>query len=60
TINLAGDSEPDSHQAKYADVTFAKDSLQDLLREQNVSFVPVETFKDIERYLMQHNVISKT
>ncbi|AXI29525.1 2,3-diketo-5-methylthio-1-phosphopentane phosphatase [Priestia megaterium] len=59
TIYFAGDSEPDSHPAKYADVTFAKDALQDLLREQNVSFVPVETFKDIEQYLMKHNVIKK-
>ena len=59
TIYFAGDSEPDSHPAKYADVTFAKDSLQDLLRGQNVPFVPVETFKDIEQYLIKHNVIKK-
>lgn len=59
TIYFAGDSEPDSHPAKYADVTFAKDSLQDLLRGQNVPFVPVETFKDIEQYLMKHNVIKR-
>ncbi|MCY7778965.1 MtnX-like HAD-IB family phosphatase [Bacillus haynesii] len=53
TIYFAGDSEPDSHPAKFADVTFAKDALQDLLRQQEVPFVAVETFEDIERYLKE-------
>ncbi|MCY7752050.1 MtnX-like HAD-IB family phosphatase [Bacillus haynesii] len=53
TIYFAGDSEPDSHPAKFADVTFAKDALQDLLRQQEVPFVAVETFEDIEQYLKE-------
>ena len=53
TIYFAGDSEPDSHPAKFADVTFAKDALQDLLRQQGVPFVAVETFEDIEQYLKE-------
>ncbi|MET1176211.1 2,3-diketo-5-methylthio-1-phosphopentane phosphatase, partial [Paenibacillus amylolyticus] len=39
--------------AKFADVTFAKDALQDLLRQQGVPFVAVETFEDIEQYLKE-------
>ena len=53
TVYFAGDSEPDSHPAKFADVTFAKDALQDLLRQQGVPFVAVETFEDIEQYLKE-------
>ena len=51
TVYFAGDSEPDSHPAKFADVTFAKDALQDLLRQQGVPFVAVETFEDINNIL---------
>ncbi|QHZ44992.1 MtnX-like HAD-IB family phosphatase [Bacillus sp. NSP9.1] len=53
TIYFAGDSEPDSHPAKFANVTFAKDALQDLLRDQGVPFVAVDTFADIEQYLKE-------
>lgn len=53
TVYFAGDSEPDSHPAKFADVTFAKDALQDLPRQQGVPFVAVETFEDIEQYLKE-------
>ncbi|WP_226582627.1 MtnX-like HAD-IB family phosphatase [Halobacillus litoralis] len=51
TVHFAGDSEPDSHPAVYADLTFAKDSLQDLLNERNIPYIPVDTFKDIQKYL---------
>ncbi|NPC94688.1 MtnX-like HAD-IB family phosphatase [Bacillus sp. WMMC1349] len=57
TIYFAGDSEPDSHPAKYADMTFAKDALQDLLRERNVPFVAVESFVEIEEYLKEKGLI---
>lgn len=57
-IYFSGDSEPDSHPAAYADITFAKDALQDILREKNIPFVAVETFMEIETYLIEKGVLS--
>lgn len=57
-IYFSGDSEPDSHPAAYADITFAKDALQDILKEKNIPFVAVETFKEIETYLFEKGVLS--
>ncbi|MDP4549981.1 MtnX-like HAD-IB family phosphatase [Alkalihalobacillus macyae] len=56
-VYFAGDSEPDSHPAKVADLTFAKDALQDILKENGVSFIGVESFKDIERTLREKGTI---
>lgn len=58
TVYFIGDSEPDSHPAQYADVTFAKNGLQDLLRERKVPFIPVDTFKEVEEYLLKKGVLS--
>ncbi|MBE4909944.1 MtnX-like HAD-IB family phosphatase [Bacillus luteolus] len=58
TLYFAGDSEPDSHPAQYADVTYAKDALQDLLREKGISFVPVQSFEEIEQDLKARGVLS--
>jgi 2-hydroxy-3-keto-5-methylthiopentenyl-1-phosphate phosphatase len=58
TVHFAGDSEPDSHPAIHADLTFAKDALQDILTEKGVPFVAVETFKDIEEKLKVKGFIS--
>ncbi|GLB60775.1 MtnX-like HAD-IB family phosphatase [Cytobacillus sp. NCCP-133] len=58
TVFFIGDSEPDSHPAKYADVTFAKNGLQDLLENMNISFIPVEEFKEVEKSLMDKGVLS--
>ena len=58
TIYFIGDSEPDSHPARYADVTFAKNGLQNLLRDKKVPFIPVETFKEVENYLLEKGVLS--
>ncbi|OEH92470.1 MtnX-like HAD-IB family phosphatase [Bacillus solimangrovi] len=57
-VYFAGDSEPDSHPAVFADVTFAKDSLQDLLRERDIPFVAVEAFTEIEKYLVEKGLIT--
>jgi 2-hydroxy-3-keto-5-methylthiopentenyl-1-phosphate phosphatase len=57
-VYFAGDSEPDSHPAAHADVTFAKDALQDILKEKQIPFVAVETFKEIETYLLEKGVLS--
>ncbi|MEI5907027.1 MtnX-like HAD-IB family phosphatase [Bacillus spongiae] len=58
-VYFIGDSEPDSHPAKYADVTFAKDALQELLREKNIPFVPVTTFREVEDYLINNGELQK-
>ncbi|WP_096435037.1 MtnX-like HAD-IB family phosphatase [Alteribacter populi] len=57
-VYFIGDSEPDSHPAVYADVTFAKDGLKDILRSRNVPFVPVDTFKEVERYFTEKSNIN--
>ncbi|PWW25877.1 HAD superfamily phosphoserine phosphatase-like hydrolase/2,3-diketo-5-methylthio-1-phosphopentane phosphatase [Cytobacillus oceanisediminis] len=58
-VFFIGDSEPDSHPAEYADTTFAKNGLQDLLSKKNIPFIPVEEFKEVERYLMDKGLLSK-
>ncbi|WP_141432307.1 MtnX-like HAD-IB family phosphatase [Bacillus sp. 03113] len=58
-VYFAGDSEPDSHPAVYADLTFAKDALPDMLKEKGVPFIPVEQFTEIEEYLVKKGLISK-
>ncbi|WP_341356437.1 MtnX-like HAD-IB family phosphatase [Rossellomorea sp. y25] len=57
TIYFAGDSEPDSHPAKVADVTFAMKALQAILKENNTSFIEVNDFNDIDRYLTRIGVL---
>ncbi|RXJ04235.1 2,3-diketo-5-methylthio-1-phosphopentane phosphatase [Anaerobacillus alkaliphilus] len=56
-VYFAGDSEPDSHPAAYADITFAKDALQDILKEKAIPCVAVETFEEIEAYLRSKGVL---
>ncbi|WP_371017276.1 MtnX-like HAD-IB family phosphatase [Pseudalkalibacillus sp. JSM 102089] len=56
-VYFAGDSEPDSHPAKVADLTFAKDALQELLKENNVPFVAVGSFQQIEDFLHEKGTI---
>lgn len=58
-VYFIGDSEPDSHPAIYADLTFAKNGLQDLLGERNVPFVPVDDFKQVEDYLVEKGVMHR-
>ncbi|MCA1058652.1 MtnX-like HAD-IB family phosphatase [Rossellomorea aquimaris] len=53
TIYFAGDSEPDSHAAKVADVTFAMKALQRILKECGTPFVGVDDFHGIDRYLTE-------
>jgi 2-hydroxy-3-keto-5-methylthiopentenyl-1-phosphate phosphatase len=57
-VYFSGDSEPDSHPAAYADITFAKDALQTILQEKKIPFVAVETFREIEDYLLEKGVLS--
>ncbi|MDZ5473871.1 MtnX-like HAD-IB family phosphatase [Bacillus sp. 31A1R] len=57
-VHFIGDSEPDSHPAQYADLTFAKSALQSLLLEKDIPFVAVNNFKEVEQYLIQHGMMS--
>ncbi|PFA62157.1 2,3-diketo-5-methylthio-1-phosphopentane phosphatase [Bacillus sp. AFS015802] len=57
TIYFAGDSEPDSHPAKAADVTFAMKALQGILHAQGTPFVAVNDFHDIDRYLTDAGIL---
>lgn len=54
-----GDSEPDSHPAKYADTMFAKDALINILKEQQVPYIPVRDFKDVEMFLIEEGWIKE-
>lgn len=52
-FTFAGDSEPDSHPAAFADITFARDVLKDLLTERGINFIPFDSFKEIEAELVK-------
>ncbi|OAT82484.1 2,3-diketo-5-methylthio-1-phosphopentane phosphatase [Bacillus sp. MKU004] len=56
-VCFAGDSEPDSHPAKLAHVTFAFAQLQDLLKNLSLPCINVRNFKEIERYLREKNYL---
>lgn len=56
-IYYAGDSTPDLKAAELADVIFAKGKLQKLLTDEGYSFVSVNSFKEIEEYLIREEVI---
>lgn len=56
-VYFSGDSEPDSHPACYADLTYAKGALQGILEEKAIPFVPVSTFKEIEADLKAKGVL---
>ncbi|MDX8361657.1 MULTISPECIES: MtnX-like HAD-IB family phosphatase [Bacillaceae] len=58
-VYFAGDSEPDSHPAAHADITFAKNGLQDLLSEKKLPYVAVDDFTEIEQYLVNKGMISQ-
>lgn len=58
-VYFAGDSEPDSHPAVFADLTFAKDALQGMLEEKGVPYIAVEEFTEIEKYLKNKGLITR-
>lgn len=57
-IYFCGDSEPDSHPARYADVTYAKAALQGILAQKAIPFVAVSTFKEVEADLKSKGVLT--
>jgi 2-hydroxy-3-keto-5-methylthiopentenyl-1-phosphate phosphatase len=58
-IYFAGDSEPDSHPAVFADRTYAKEGLPDILEEKGLPFVRFDRFKDIEADLVAEGRLPK-
>ncbi|TRZ37960.1 2,3-diketo-5-methylthio-1-phosphopentane phosphatase [Niallia circulans] len=58
-VYFAGDSEPDSHPAAFADRTYARDVLKELLAERNIDFIPFESFCEIEAHLIKTGQISE-
>ncbi|MGE5329397.1 MAG: MtnX-like HAD-IB family phosphatase [Deltaproteobacteria bacterium] len=56
-IFYAGDSGPDLKAAEQADIIFAKGELQKLLKDEGYSFIPVNSFKEIEDYFVKTGVI---
>ncbi|WP_175989424.1 MtnX-like HAD-IB family phosphatase [Bacillus sp. Marseille-Q1617] len=56
-VYFAGDSEPDSHPAKAADLTFAFSQLQELLKNKGLSYVNVNSFKEIEDHLQKKGIL---
>lgn len=50
-LYFAGDSEPDFHAAKYADVIFAKEELAKLLDEAGIDYYSYESFIDIYHHM---------
>lgn len=57
-VYFAGDSQPDIAPSKLADVAFAKSQLQEMLRQENIAFVPVDSFFDIADYMKQEGVFA--
>jgi 2,3-diketo-5-methylthio-1-phosphopentane phosphatase len=57
TIYFAGDSGPDVLPAKAADLVFAKNRLQDLLRKEGIKYIPFRNYKEVEKYLLDNGVI---
>ncbi|MBN8193138.1 MtnX-like HAD-IB family phosphatase [Bacillus sp. NTK074B] len=58
TIYFAGDSEPDRHAAKVADVNFAIKALQKILEESRTPFIDVNDFHDIDHYMTGQGILT--
>ena len=56
-VYYAGDSAPDILPCKIADMAFAKGSLQEMLKAENVDFVPMKSFKDVATILTERGVL---
>ena len=50
-VIMIGDSITDVNASKYADIVFARDSLCDYLKEENVKFIEWTDFEDVKRKL---------
>lgn len=59
-VYFAGDSEPDSHPAAFADRTYATKALPEILDGKSVPYVRFERFQDIEKDLVEQGQLPKT
>lgn len=57
-VYYAGDSAPDIPPCKMADTCFAKDKLQEMLKEEGVDFIPMTSYKDIAAALKAKGVLA--
>ncbi len=56
-VYFAGDSQPDIAPARLADMAFAKSALREMLEKENIEYVPVDTYKEVEEYLIKEGVL---
>lgn len=56
-VYYAGDSAPDITSCKLADTCFAKDKLQQMLKDEGVDFIPMTNYKDIAAALKAKGVL---
>ncbi|MDQ2085208.1 MtnX-like HAD-IB family phosphatase [Herbivorax sp. ANBcel31] len=50
-VFFAGDSEPDFQAAKKADLAFGKSELKDILKKEDISFIPFRDFSEIINHM---------
>lgn len=58
-VYYAGDSAPDIPPCKLADICFAKGTLQGMLQEEGVNFIPMSDYRDIEKSLIEKGAIEE-
>lgn len=56
-VYFAGDSEPDMRAAIAADYAFAAKELQELLRKEDIPFLPFSKFSQVEKYMLQKGML---
>ena len=56
-VYFAGDSEPDMMAAKEADCAFAKGKLKELLKQEDISYVPFDRFIQIKNYMLENSLL---
>jgi 2,3-diketo-5-methylthio-1-phosphopentane phosphatase len=56
-VYYAGDSEPDLRAALKADIAFARNGLQKMLKSREYPFVPFDNFNQVGNYLKEMGVI---
>jgi 2-hydroxy-3-keto-5-methylthiopentenyl-1-phosphate phosphatase len=50
-VFFAGDSEPDLGAAKNSNMVFAKKSLGEFLKKENISYMPFENFSEVNKFI---------
>jgi 2,3-diketo-5-methylthio-1-phosphopentane phosphatase len=56
TLYFVGDSEPDFHAAKHADIVFAKEELARIMEVEGMEYIPYTCFLDIYQWLIQSDI----